>query len=93
MAQLLYGSINYDALLEVLKSGKAKTFKTEKGIRLINVNIWVNDKQDDYGNDASIQVQLKEEHIEKGEKKSLHRQPEKAYAQNHRSHRTRFPRR
>lgn len=68
MAQLLYGSINYDALLEVLKSGKAKTFKTEKGIRLINVNIWVNDKQDDYGNDASIQVQLKEEHTEKGEK-------------------------
>ena len=34
MSQLLYGSINYDALLKELKTGKIKTFKTEAGVRL-----------------------------------------------------------
>lgn len=61
MSQLLYGSLNYDALLKAVKSGKVKTFKTESGVRLINVNVWVNDEPDKYDNDASIQVQYKDE--------------------------------
>lgn len=61
MSQLLYGSINYDALLKSIKSGKVKTFKTESGVRLININVWVNDEPDKYDNDASIQVQLKDD--------------------------------
>lgn len=68
MAQRLYGSINYDALLKILKTGKAKTFVTESGVRLVNINVWVNDKPDDYDNDASIQVQLKEKFVKAGEK-------------------------
>jgi hypothetical protein len=58
---LLFGSINYDALLKAVKSGKVKTFKTESGVRLININVWLNDTPDNYDNDASIQVQFKDE--------------------------------
>ncbi|MEA1849242.1 hypothetical protein U9K52_09985 [Chryseobacterium sp. MHB01] len=61
MSQLLYGSLNYDALLKAVKSGRVKVFKTESGVRLININVWVNDEPDKYDNDASIQVQLKDE--------------------------------
>lgn len=61
MPQSFYGSINYDKLLEALKEGKVKTFKTENGVRLVNVNIWINDKPDQYDNDASISLPLKEE--------------------------------
>lgn len=61
MSQLLYGSINYDALLKAIKTGKVKTFQTESGIRLININVWINDQPDNFDNDASIQVQFKEE--------------------------------
>ena len=61
MSQLLYGSLNYDALLKAVKSGKVKTFKTESGVRLVNINVWVNDEPDKYDNDASIQVQFKDE--------------------------------
>lgn len=68
MAQLLYGSINYDALLEALKTGKIKTFRTEKGVRLVNINVWVNDEPDKYDNDASIQLQLKDDYSNTDEK-------------------------
>lgn len=61
MSQLLYGSLNYDALLKAVKSGKVKTFKTDSGVRLVNINVWVNDEPDKYDNDASIQVQFKDE--------------------------------
>lgn len=64
MAQSYYGSINFDKLMEALKEGKVKTFKTEKGVRLANVNIWINDEADQYGNHASISLPLKEEHQE-----------------------------
>lgn len=61
MSQLLYGSINYDALLKAVKSGKVKTFISASGVRLININVWLNDQPDNYDNDASIQVQMKDE--------------------------------
>lgn len=61
MSTLLFGSINYDALVKAIKSGKVKTFQTESGVRLVNINVWVNDEPDKYDNDASIQVQMKEE--------------------------------
>ena len=39
--QLYYGSINYDKLISDLREGKLKTFKTDKGKRLINVNVYI----------------------------------------------------
>ena len=70
MSQNYYGSINYDLLLENLKAGKLKTFKTEKGVRLININVFVSDQPDQYENVASVSSPLKEEfHTEEGGKK------------------------
>lgn len=70
MAQNYYGSIDFDKLMADLKEGKLKTYKTEKGKRLINVNIYVSDTPNEYGNIASISVPLKEEfHTEENGKK------------------------
>ena len=54
MSQLLYGSLNFSALKTALKTGKVKTFTTESGVQLININVWINDAPDTYDNDASI---------------------------------------
>ncbi|WP_018676253.1 hypothetical protein [Riemerella columbina] len=62
MAQSFYGSINYDKLLESLKTGKLKTYKHENGTRYINVNIYISDEPDQYKNDGSISVPMKEEY-------------------------------
>ncbi|SDE68741.1 hypothetical protein [Riemerella columbipharyngis] len=61
MGQSFYGSINFDKLMEHLKKGELKTFKTDKGVRLINVNVYIADDPDQFGNDGSISVPLKEE--------------------------------
>ena len=64
MAQSFFGSIDYDKLVEALKT----TFKTENGKRLVNVNIWINDTEDQYGNIASISLPLKDEFKEEKKK-------------------------
>ncbi len=70
MAQNYFGSIDYDKLLADLKLGRLKTFKTESGKRLINVNVYVSDTPNEYGNIASISVPLKDEfHTEESGKK------------------------
>lgn len=70
MSQNYFGSIDYDKLLAYLKEGRLKTYKTEKGKRLINVNVYVNDAPNKYGNIANISVPLKEEfHTEENGKK------------------------
>lgn len=61
MAQNYFGSIDFDELMNALKKGDLKTFVTDKGKRLINVNVWVNDVPNEYGNIASISVPLKED--------------------------------
>jgi len=49
MAKLLTGSINLS------KINKEKLFTSEKGDKFLNVSVWINDKKDNYGNDAAIQ--------------------------------------
>jgi len=39
MAQSFFGSIDYDKLVEALKTGQVKTFKTENGKRLVKYSI------------------------------------------------------
>ena len=68
MAQSFFGSIDYDKLVEALKTGQVKTFKTENGKRLVNVNVWINDTEDQYGNIASISLSLKDEFKEEKKK-------------------------
>ena len=63
MSKLLNGSINLSKL------DKTKLFKSkETGNVYLNVNVWINDKEDEYGNNASIQQSLTKEEIEAGEK-------------------------
>ena len=62
MSKLLTGSINYDVLKEALKTGMINAQKAENGTRYININVWVNDQPDQYGNDGSIQLQFKKEY-------------------------------
>ena len=69
MAQSFFGSIDYDKLVEALKTGQVKTFKTDNGKRLVNVNVQINDTEDQYGNIASISLSLKDEFKE--EKKNV----------------------
>ena len=68
MAQSFFGSMDYDKLVEALKTGQVKTFKTDNGKRLVNVNVWINDTEDQYGNIASISLSLKDEFKEEKKK-------------------------
>ena len=68
MAQSFFGSIDYDKLVEALKTGQVKTFKTDNGKRLVNVNVWINDTEDQYGNIASISLSLTDEFKEEKKK-------------------------
>lgn len=67
MSKLYLGSIDYDKLMDILKSGKASTFKSQKtGKRYVNISVWQNNEPNQYGNSLSIQVGTKEEY--RGEK-------------------------
>ena len=72
MAKLLYGSINFDELLAQIKTGtintQVVTRQNGEKFRSVSINIWVNDQEDQYGNIASVQLQLKKENRDKGEK-------------------------
>ena len=72
MSKLLYGSINYDELLNQIKTGKINTTivtrQNGETFRSIGINVWVNDDEDNYGNVAGVQLQLKKEVREAGEK-------------------------
>ena len=59
MAQSFYGSIDFSKLLEQAKSGNKAFTKTENGKIYLNVRVWVNDEQDNYGNIASFQSNFK----------------------------------
>lgn len=61
MANSYYGSIDFDKLIESLKAGKLKTFTTQKGKRLINVDVYVKDAPDQYGQIVSISCPLKDQ--------------------------------
>lgn len=55
MAKLLTGSINLS------KIDKAKLFTSDKGEKFLNIAIWVNDQNDNYGNIANIQQSTKKD--------------------------------
>jgi len=60
MSKLMYGSIDFSKLLELAKSGNKAFKKAENGKIYLNVNVWVNDEKDQYGNDASLQTSFKD---------------------------------
>lgn len=68
MAQQFYGGICYTDLIEFLKSKKFKVVKNRNGKIYFNIQLWINDTQDEYGQHGTISLQLKED-IYKNEKK------------------------
>ena len=60
MSKLMYGSIDFTKLLELAKAGNKAFKKAENGKIYMNLNVWINDEKDQYGNDASIQTSFKD---------------------------------
>jgi len=60
MSKLLYGSIDFTKLLELAKGGNKAFSKADNGKIYLNLNVWINDEKDQYGNDASIQTSFKD---------------------------------
>jgi len=60
MSKLLYGSIDFTKLLELAKAGNKAFSKADNGKIYLNLNVWINDEKDQFGNDASIQTSFKD---------------------------------
>ncbi|WP_322970303.1 hypothetical protein [Faecalibacter sp. LW9] len=60
MAKLYYGSIDFSKLLEEAKKGNKAFSRAQNGKIYLNLNVWINDEKDQYGNDASIQSTFKD---------------------------------
>ena len=60
MSKLLYGSVDFSKLLEMAKAGNKAFSKASNGKIYLNLNVWINDEKDQYGNDASIQTTFKD---------------------------------
>lgn len=60
MSKLLYGSVDFTKLLELAKAGNKAFSKASNGKIYLNLNIWINEEPDNYGNNASIQTTFKE---------------------------------
>ena len=58
MAQKFWGSINLNAIKEAIEGG-VTPFEGKKG-KYLDVNVWVNDEDDQFGNRCSISVYNKE---------------------------------
>jgi len=60
MSKLMYGSIDFSKLLELAKQGNKAFKKADNGKIYLNLNVWINDEQDKFGNDASLQTSFKD---------------------------------
>jgi len=56
----MYGSIDFSKLLELAKTGNNAFKKADNGRIYMNLNVWINDEKDQFGNDASIQTNFKD---------------------------------
>ena len=69
MSRMLYGSIDLNKLDKnkvVTKDKNGNPF--ENGAKYLNIVVWVNDAEDQYGNIASIQESISKEERERGVK-------------------------
>lgn len=60
MSKLLYGSIDFSKLLENAKQGHPAFKRVESGKIYLNLNVWINDEPDQFGNNASMQATFKD---------------------------------
>lgn len=68
--QTFNGSIDFDYLMEGLKSGALSTYQSEKtGKRYININVYIDTEPNQYGSIGSISVPFKKENRTDKEKR------------------------
>lgn len=60
MSQSYYGSIDVSKIIEMAKIGDPAFSKGANGKIYMNLNIWVNDEPDQYGNSVSLQSNFKD---------------------------------
>lgn len=60
MATLLYGSIDFSKLIDESTKGNPAFSRAKNGKIYLNLKVWINDQEDDYGNSASIQSSFKD---------------------------------
>jgi hypothetical protein len=58
---LFKGAINLKKLGDLVRANHACIYTNEAGEKYVNVDIWLNDKEDQFGNKVSIQAQTKKE--------------------------------
>jgi len=56
----MYGSLDFSKLLELAKAGNKAFSKAENGKIYLNLNVWINNEKDKFGNDASMQTSFKD---------------------------------
>lgn len=56
MSKLIIGSICLTDLGELVRQGHSAIQKGKNGKQYVNLAIWINDKEDKYGNNVSIQL-------------------------------------
>jgi hypothetical protein len=56
MSQLFYGSIDVSTLIELARKKHSAFTKGTNGKIYASINVWLNDKQDKYGNMMSVQI-------------------------------------
>lgn len=64
MSTLFGGSMCLNDIVEKAKAGHSAFSKAGNGKVYFNVNIWVNDQKDKFGNEVSIQLSSKKENRE-----------------------------
>ena len=60
-SRMMYGSINVTELINQFKKSHNGFTKADNGNIYANVKVWLNQEQDQYNNDASIQITAKAE--------------------------------
>jgi len=71
MSTLYGGSICLTDLIEAAKAGHSSCTRSQNGKVYVNINIWLNDTADQYGNDVSLQLNSKKEQREAEGKKYI----------------------
>ncbi len=64
MNQLFYGSICLTDLINHAKKQHSAFTKAENGKIYANVNVWLNEEEDKFGNNMAIQLNPKKENID-----------------------------
>ena len=60
----MFGSICLSELNEQAKKGNKAFSRGQNGKIYVNINVWINDTQDQYGNDASVKISTPKDEVD-----------------------------